>query len=189
METNRSLMDQLDRVKMEQMSWEKKQETLQENLFNIQKNFTAERTRYQKEIAESQSKAVSLSPLLVFYIQCDKDCGPHNCACENGCRCLHLFLQSSSHIVTSLLWFFIISVFEESTQANKHENKMVSIFLTMKVKILDSHGTMCHGFTNEEGWLFSSQFYHFWITLESIGAEVKIGASLKHNHRKQMWPS
>jgi hypothetical protein len=103
METNRSLMDQLDRVKMEQMSWEKKQETLQENLFNIQKNFTAERTRYQKEIAESQSKAVSLSPLLVFYIQCDKDCGPHNCACENGCRCLHLFLQSSSHIVTSLL--------------------------------------------------------------------------------------
>ena len=61
METNRSLMDQLDRLKMEQTSWDKKQETLQENLFNIQKNFTAERTQYQKEIAECQSKAVRLS--------------------------------------------------------------------------------------------------------------------------------
>ncbi len=53
-------MDQLDRLKMEQISWDKKQETLQENLFNIQKNFTAERTQYQKEIAECQSKSVSL---------------------------------------------------------------------------------------------------------------------------------
>ncbi len=57
--------------------------------------------------------------------------------------CTHRFLPCSSGILTFVPNYFETSTVEESSLPTEHANKiLVSIFLTVKATILDTHGSI-----------------------------------------------